>query len=225
MPEMTTWAVIFDFDGVIVDSAKAHAHAWQQVAKNRNLHLTYDEFLSGFGMKNERFISEVLGWTQDPTTIQAIIHEKELAFQKINQEHPVQFVQGLVAFVQELRNKKIPYAIGSSSILKNITIVLEKFPIQHAFPTIISGEHVVHGKPNPEIFLKAAHALHMKPEQCVVFEDALLGIEAANRAHMHSVAVTTSFDAHAFSGKADKIIASFQGLSVDDIEALFRTRK
>lgn len=215
------FAVIFDFDGVVVDSGKQHGAAWEQVAKQRGKALPYELFLSGFGMKNERFIAEVLGWSQDPEEIKKIIHEKELAFQKIQKKDPTQFVRGLPEFIQELKKRKIPYAIGSSSILKNITLLLETFHLPNAFPIIVSGEDVTHGKPHPEIFLKSAQALHTAPERCVVFEDAPLGIEAAKRANMRTVAVTTSFPAKAFAGKADTIISSFQDISVDDVALLF----
>jgi len=208
-----TWYAIFDFDGVIVQSEKQHQDAWFQVAKKRGLPITREAFLTGFGVKNQYFIAEILGWTKDPEEIAHIIAEKEAIFQKMAESGQVTLIPGVEKWLKELAKAHIPCAVGSSSIRKNIDLVLAHTTIQGYFSVIVSGEMVTHGKPDPEVFLKCAEALKMVPAQCTVYEDAPAGIMAAKRAGMKAVALTTTFERAVFEkmGKErpDRIITDF----------------
>lgn len=219
------WGAIFDFDGVIVDTEWHHEVCWQQVAKERNQSLTHEQYVSGFGVKNERFISEMLAWTQDAEEIKKIAKRKEEIFQQNALHEAPNLVIGVDALLDELNHHQIPCAIASSSILKNIDIVLGSNPVRKFFSQIVSGDDVQLGKPNPECFLKAAAKLHMPPERCVVFEDALLGVEAAKRAGCKVIAITTTFNQEEFAKMnfcPDKIIESFSEVQVAELESWFQ---
>lgn len=214
--------VIFDFDGVIVDSGKLHELAWQHVANKRSANLTHEQFLAGFGVKNDRFISEILGWTNDADEIAEISRQKEVEFNKNIENKEVEFVPGVEAFIASLQALDIPCAIASSSIPEHIHALLNGSSI--TMKAIVSGRDVHVGKPNPAVFLQAAQMLKMPPERCVVIEDAILGIEAAKKAGCKCIAITTSFSRTVFENlpyKADAIIDKFSELSIREIQSWF----
>jgi beta-phosphoglucomutase len=221
-----TWGAIFDFDGVIVDTALYHEQAWQQTAKELGKTVSYEQFTRGLGVKNARFVSGILGWTSDPEEIAQISKRKEEIFQEYARSHRVMLIAGLIPWLQVLVAHHIPCAIGSSSIRDNIDISLQSNGISSSFSAIISGEFVQHGKPDPEVFLLAAKALQIAPEACVVFEDALLGIEAAQRAYCKTIALTTTFKKSDFltlSPLPHKIVPDFTMLDFMEINSWFCT--
>lgn len=220
-----SWGAIFDFDGVIVNTEKDHDLCWQRVANELKKPITYEQFVAGFGVKNERFIREILGWTDDPVEAHRIAIRKEEIFQEHIQTADIQLVDGVDILLEALYKAKVPCAIASSSILKNINLLLEHSHIRKYFSHIISGEDVKDGKPNPECFIKAARALKIASERCVVFEDALLGVEAAIRAKSRCVAITTTFPKEKFeqlAHKPDLIIKKFNQIDVKDLETWFQ---
>ncbi len=186
-------AAIFDFDGVIVDSGPLHERAWNEVARERQQSITHEIFLNGFGVKNDLFIRDMLCWSIDPDEIAHIIDRKEALFQSYLLYAAIHPVEGIRGYLEHLKACKVPCALGSSSIRKNIDLVLHKVSLESYFGIIISGENVSVGKPDPDVFLKAAKGLHVAPECCCVFEDAPLGVEAGFRAGMGVVAITTTF--------------------------------
>ncbi len=218
-----SWGVIFDFDGVVVDTIRHHELCWLEVAKEQNKSVTHEQYVSGFGVKNARFIREILGWTSDPKEIEAISKRKEALFQA--RVADVQLHSGFRQFLEMLNKHDVPCAIASSSILKNIDLVLKRHDIQSYFAQIVSGEDVSHGKPDPECFIKAAMRLKLEPQRTVVIEDALLGIEAATKAGCKSIGITTTFQPRAFEQlpyRADKIIDSFNELTFGELDSWFQ---
>ncbi len=219
-----SWGAIFDFDGVVVDSAPHHELCWHKVAKEYSKSLTHEQFLAGFGVKNERFISEIICWTEDPEKISEIATRKEALFQEHIKTAKIDLIAGLEPFLKALKAKQIPVAIASSSILKNIDLVLAKSSVKDFFSQIVSGEDVKVGKPDPQCFLEAAKRLHFAPERTVVFEDALLGVEAAKRAGSFCVALTTTFSKERFDNlphKADMIMDTFKNINLSTIDSWF----
>jgi HAD superfamily hydrolase (TIGR01509 family) len=185
---------IFDFDGVLFHSEREHELCWSQVARDEGLPMSREHFLRGFGVKNELFIRQILRWTADPKEIERLIEKKELLFQNHLKTHHLRPISGTIDLLRRLVGAHIPCAIGSSSVRKNIDLVMAPYPeIRALFAAIASGEDVGHGKPDPEVFLHAAAKLKIAPSLCVVFEDAPLGIEAARRGGMKSVGLTTTF--------------------------------
>lgn len=220
--ENSVWGAVFDFDGVVVNTESHHEACWRQVADELGLAMTREQFLLGFGVKNALFISQILGWTDDPTKIEEICRRKESLFQEM--AHKVALVDGLEHFLEDLKKKNIPCVIASSSILKNIQILLDRLSIKKYFFEVVSGEDVREGKPNPEVFLLAAKKIHKEPSRCVVFEDALYGIEAADRAGCKKVAVTTAFSKERFENLGfhlDKIVSSFKDINTGEVDQWF----
>jgi HAD superfamily hydrolase (TIGR01509 family) len=218
-----SWGVIFDFDGVVVNSEKQHMRAWQEVAKSHNFPLLQETFLQGFGVKNEHFISKMCKWTDDPALIRVLSEEKEQIYRQMVAKEGATPLFGIRELLEKLKNNGIPCAIGSSAIRKNIDIVLEMTGLTQYFKAICSAEQVQHGKPDPEVYLVASAMINTPLLRTIVIEDAPLGIEAAKRASMHAIAITTTFPRERFQGgqwAADLVIDSFDELSVPVMEAL-----
>lgn len=218
------WGAIFDFDGVVIDSERSHEEAWLKVAERNEKSLQRESFLYGFGLKNERFIKEVLQWTQDDEEVARIIKEKEQYFQEMIAARSVPLIPGVIAFLKRLHLREIPCVIGSSSILKNIEIVLDATALTPYFQKIVSGEDVKAGKPDPEVFLRCSQRIGVAASRCVVFEDAIFGIEAAKRAGMKAIAITTTFPKERFVEGAfqpDLIVSGFDEISLDEIQNWF----
>jgi beta-phosphoglucomutase len=218
------WGVIFDFDGVLVDSGSTHQLCWEEIARKRNKFFSRDLFLKGVGMKTELFVQNLLQWSQDRDEIKLFCSEKEALFLHKIKTEEIALLPGVRSFVEELQKQGISFGIGSSSPYKNIEIILSKHKILSAFSHIISGEDVAHGKPDPEVFQKAAQKIHLPPDQCVVIEDGYLGIEAAKRARCKAIALTTTFPEKKFfntSYTPDVVVKNLKELSFAQVTSLF----
>ncbi len=219
---MTKIAAIFDFDGVLFHSEREHEACWREVASAEKKSMSREQFIRGFGVKNELFIREILGWTSDPQEIERIIATKEALFQSHLEKTPLMPISGTTDLLMRLVAEKIPCAIGSSSVRKNIDLVMAPYPaIRAAFSVIVSGENVQHGKPNPEVFEQAAKRMGVAPGQCIVFEDAPLGIEAAKNASMKVVGLTTTFSrVELQKTRPDLLVDSLSSVSLHDLQGL-----
>jgi len=184
-------AVIFDWDGVVVDSSAHHERSWEILAKHRRLPLPPDHFTRGFGMKNNVIIPN-LGWAKHPQEVAELAQEKEEIYRSLVREKGIQPLPGVRELLAALRAREISCAIGSSTERANLDLALDLMALRDFFRVIVSGNEVVHGKPDPSIFLLAAERLGFAPAACVVIEDALVGIEAARRAGMPVIAVATT---------------------------------
>jgi len=185
-------AVIFDWDGVVVDSSTAHKASWEQLAEERNLALPDNHFTLSFGRINKVIIPDIFRWTQDPELIKELSDRKEFLYREILAKTGLVALPGALNLFNDLKDAGIPMAIGTSTPLENVKAVMQMIGAQDDFDAIISSEDVRVGKQDPEVFLKAASALGAAPEKCVVFEDALYGIQAALAARMKAVALTTT---------------------------------
>ncbi|MGB0522192.1 MAG: beta-phosphoglucomutase [Flammeovirgaceae bacterium] len=184
-------ACIFDLDGVIVDTAKYHYKAWRRLANELGFDFTEEqnEQLKGVSrMESLDIILDIGGKTLDEQ------HKLELAAKKndwyvefIDQMSPEEVLPGAESFLQELRAAGVKIALGSAS--KNAMRILERVNITHFFDAVIDGTKTTKSKPDPQVFLMGAEALEANPADCVVFEDALKGVEAAKNGGMHCVGV------------------------------------
>ena len=143
-------------------------------------------------MKNEVIIPGILGWTEDAGEIRRLSLRKEELYREVVRERGVEALPGVRDLLAALRVRGIPCVVGSSTHRENIELSLGLLKLGAAFAALVTAEDVSHGKPDPEVFLCAAQKIGMAPERCVVFEDALVGIEAAHRAGMRVVAVATT---------------------------------
>jgi beta-phosphoglucomutase family hydrolase len=214
MSDKGSIGAIFDWDGVIIDSSAHHEESWERLAKETGYQLPPDHFKKGFGMKNEFIIPNLLRWTSDPEETNRLSLKKETLYREIVVEWGLKPLPGVVAWLDRLRDAAIPCAIGSSTHRLNIETGLAIIGLKDRFQAIVTAEDVSHGKPDPEVFLKAGSRLGLHPENCVVFEDALVGIEAAHRGGMKVVAVATTNSIDLLNG-ADLAVHRLDELSVE----------
>ena len=217
---MTSWAAIFDWDGVIVDSSRAHELSWEQLARAEGRTLPADHFKRSFGMRNEQIFPDILRWTTEPAEIKRLALLKERLYRDILRQSGIAPIPGVTEFLGQLRTASVPCAIGSSTPRENIDCVMEMIKLRDRFRVIVAGEDVTRGKPNPEVFLLAASKLGVAPERCVVFEDAHVGIEAARAAGIKVVGVATTHPAESLAD-ADRVVQRLDELGLDEIERWF----
>lgn len=211
---MKTWTAIFDWDGVIIDSSRAHEASWERLAAEQGCALPPDHFKRSFGMKNEQIIPDILGWTRDAEQIRALSLRKEALYRRIIYEEGIAPLPGVASWLEALRGASVPCAIASSTHRENITCTLGLIGFEKYFAAIVSSEDVNRGKPAPDVFLLAAKKLNAQPSRCVVFEDAHVGIEAARRAGMKVVGVASTHPAETLVG-ADRIVRRLDELTVE----------
>jgi beta-phosphoglucomutase family hydrolase len=214
-----TLGAIFDWDGVILDSSSHHEESWVRLAKETGFTLPEGHFKKGFGMKNEFIIPNLLNWSNRPDEIQQLSLRKEALYREILLEWGIHPLPGVTEWLAELRQHGIRCAIGSSTHRLNIDTSLIVLGFEDCFAAIVTAEDVSRGKPDPEVFLTAAERIGIDPSHCVVFEDALVGIEAAHRGGMKVVAVATTNPVEALKA-ADLAVHRLDELSVDQLAAL-----
>lgn len=184
-------ACLFDLDGVIVDTAKYHYLAWKRLAKELGFDFTQEqnESLKGVSrMQSLEILLRVGGLTLEETEKINLAQKKNNWYcEYISKMTPDEILPGTVKLLGDLRNKGIKVALGSAS--KNSMRILKNVGLVNHFDVIIDGNKTTNAKPNPEVFLLGARELGVAPEECVVFEDAKAGIEAAINAGMFSVGI------------------------------------
>lgn len=223
MKKNTQPGVIFDWDGVIVNSSDAHKRSWEFLAEERNLLLPENHFKLGFGKRNEEIIPRILGWSRDADEIRALSDRKEEIYRKIIAEEGIEPLPGVRRLLEDLKQREIPCAIGSSTCRKNISLALEIMDLHTDFAGIITEESVKVGKPAPDVFLQAAHALDLPPKNVVVFEDSLAGIEAGIAGGFKVIAVATTNPADLLERtQAHCVVNRLTEVNVGLISALLR---
>ncbi len=184
-------ACLFDLDGVIVDTAVYHYKAWKRLAKELGFDFTEEqnELLKGVSrVRSLEIILEIGGVTKTEAEKEELATRKNAWYvDMINQMRPDEILPGAHEFVQACRDVGIKTALGSAS--KNSMTILEKINMVDLFDAIIDGNKVTQAKPDPEVFLKGADALGVAPSACVVFEDAIAGVEAALNGGMKVVGI------------------------------------
>lgn len=213
--------VIFDMDGVLVDNFAWHLLAWETFCKRHRKQISADEFRDHvFGGNNPDHLRYIFGNDISPELIEQYSIEKEIIYRGLysGQVNPV---KGLVAFLQELKKNKVPMAIATSAERTNVDFVLEAIGCAGLFDAIADASMISKGKPDPEVFLKAAALCNAKPEECVIFEDSLKGIEAGLRARMKVVGVATTHY-YAELTEAHCVISDFSEISLNDLRLLLK---
>ncbi len=216
---LAPFGAIFDWDGVIIDSGKLHARSWQLLAAELGQVVAPDSFIRGFGMKSERIVREIHQWASGPAEVSQLTNRKEALYRELVAQGDIAPLPGVVEWLRRLSDAGIPCAVASSTSRQNIDAVLHRIGLKEAFLEIVSAEDVVQGKPNPEVFLKAAERLGITPARSVVFEDAHVGIEAAHAAAMKVVAVATTHPLEELLD-ADLVVRRLDELSVEQVAAL-----
>jgi len=209
---------IFDWDGVIINSAKHHDISWDRLAAESGYVLPEGHFVKGFGRKNDFIIPEILGWTRDPEEISRLSLRKEEFYREVVREIGITALPGVESWLHTLRDAGVACVIGSSTHRKNIVTTLEVLGLEAFFFDIVSAEDVKQGKPDPEVFLTAAARIGVEPSCGVVFEDALVGIAAAKAASMRVVAVATT-ESREKLAHADWVVDRMDELNVAELWA------
>ena len=191
-PSPASWGALFDWDGVIIDSSSSHEESWERLAKEVRRPLPDGHFKKGFGRKNEFIIPHLLEWTNDLAEIERLSLRKEALYREVVAERGLIPLPGVRVWLERLRSAGVPCAIGSSTHRANIDLSLGLIGLGEFFTGIVTAEDVRQGKPHPDVFLKAAERIARPAGRCVVFEDALVGIEAARAGGMKVVAVATT---------------------------------
>ena len=213
------FGAIFDWDGVVIDSARLHERSWQRLAAELGKPMAPDSFIRGFGMKSAWIIQKIHHWATEPAEAARLAERKEALYRELVAQSDITSLPGAAQWLERLRDSGVPCAVASSTHRLNIDLVLDRIGLKHAFREIVSAENVEQGKPNPEVFLKAAERLKMSPARCVVFEDAYVGIEAAHAARMKVVAVATTHSPGELRD-ADLVVGRLDELSVERVAAL-----
>ena len=213
---------IFDWDGVIVDSSNLHLKSWEALANELKLPLPDDHFEKGFGKRNETIIPQILGWSKDPAQINHWGKRKEEIYREFGKKDGIKLARGSKDFLKQIPSSTFRCSIGTSTERKNVELAMSQHNLSQFFLGAACSEDVSKGKPDPEVFLKAAKISSIHPKDCVVFEDSPHGINAAIRAGMKTVALTTTHPSTTFMHlNPDLQVASLADLSVDQVEKLF----
>jgi HAD superfamily hydrolase (TIGR01509 family) len=207
---------IFDWDGVIINSAEHHELSWERMAEEIGKSLPEGHFKAGFGMKNEVIIPELLSWSNDPEEIRRLSLRKEALYREVVLERGIVALPGVENWLQTLREAAIPCIIASSTHRENIVTTLQVLGLESYFESMVTAEDVKRGKPDPEVFQTAARRIGVEGRGGIVFEDALVGIAAGHAAGMHVVTVTTT-NPRKILAHADWVVDRLDELTIDQV--------
>ncbi len=215
------FAAIFDMDGTLIDNTPFHFKSWQALfkkyGKGELSKQTYYTEISGVPVMDT--IRRVFGEGRDEEQLKALLNEKEELYRQLYAPFLAP-INGLENFLTGLKNTGVKMAMATSATVEDIDFIMNQIPIRGDFDAIVNSTMVSKPKPNPQIFLKAAEKLNMPPEKCVVFEDSLAGIKAANSAGMKVVAITTGHTA-AELHPVNLVINDYTELNAHKLAALF----
>jgi len=205
---------LFDLDGVIVDTAVFHFKAWRKLAQKLGGDFTEEQNEQLKGVSRVDSLKKVIAWTgatvDDLTFIELMEVKNEWYLELVIQLGPKDALPGALDFIRHAHAKGILIGLGSAS--KNAPMILNKLGLTELFTTIIDGNNVVNGKPHPEVFLKGADGLGLKPTECLVFEDSIAGVQAAKAGGFGCVGIG--------SAEVLKADVHFQALGSSTPEAL-----
>ncbi len=216
MPDVQ--ALLFDLDGTLIDSMPHHHDAWVEWHARRGQTIDADAFFaSTAGRSNDEILADMFPAATAAERV-VMANEKETIYREIAAPR-LALIAGAQAFVDAALAAGLRLAVCTASTPENMKLAFARFPIDRWVETVVSPADGLRGKPHPDIFLEAARRLQIAPAHCIVFEDAPLGVEAARRAGMAAVALTTTLPAEAFAG-FDNLRASAPDFSTLDLPAL-----
>ena len=218
---MQNFAVIFDMDGVIVDTNPYHLIAWREFLKRYNIEVT-DESLrkNMFGSFNSTILKFYFERELSPEEIAALGFEKEALFREIYEAEAVP-MNGLMPFLEDLKKHGVKTGIATSAPFENLELTLRKIPLADKMESMLSERDVLRHKPNPDVYLKSAENLGMPPERCIVFEDSVSGVKAGLAAGAKVVGVLSTYTKEELP-PCDAYIIDYQGLTIDFVKNLMR---
>jgi beta-phosphoglucomutase len=218
------WAVIWDVDGTLVDTAELHYRAWATLAKELDKPFAHRDFAATFGLRNQEIIPQLFGASYPAEEVARLGRRKEELY-RAAARGGVSVLPGVRRLLESFQHAGFRQAIGSSAPRENLELILALTDSREFFEVVVSMEDTQRGKPDPEVFLIAAKRLGTAPEKCLVLEDAPAGIQAAKAGRMKCVAVHVvghhTVESHRKAG-ADLVVSSFEQLSLPQVVRLFQ---
>lgn len=211
-------AVLWDWDGTLVDSGEYHWLAWREALTPEGYDLTYEGFVSSFGQRNAGILRGYLGQNLSDSEVERICAVKEVHFRHLAKSRGIQLLPGVHRWLAHLRSEGWRQAIASSAPRLNIEMILEMLDLTQYFDALVSAEDVQRGKPDPQVFLVAAERVAVPPARCIVVEDTPVGVESAHRAGMRVMGVRST---HA-TLEADCTVQTLEDLPEDAFDRLLR---
>lgn len=218
-------AALFDMDGVIVDNRDAHLQAFVEFAERHGIpDLNPLTLLPYFGSTNAVIMGHLFGRDDIPADeVERLSHEKEEIYRDLY-DPVMKPATGLVPLLEALKAQGVKIAVGSSAPRVNVDFVLDRCHIAQYFDAAASGSEITHSKPNPEVYQLAARKLGVEPTDCVVFEDAFVGMEAGRRSGAKVVAIASTFPREMIEekGDCDLLVDSFRDITVTGLRNLWK---
>jgi len=214
-------ALIFDMDGTIVDNMAFHTKSWIAFFERRGHAIDADAFFRATaGRQGGEIIRSHFGEHLLDDEVMTLNHEKEAVYRELYAPHR-KAVEGFEDLIADAKSQGIALAVGTAAPPANVEFTLDGLDLRRHFDAIVGATDVARGKPHPDVFLEAAKRCGAEPANCIVFEDAPLGVEAARRAGMRAVVLTTTLPAEAFAefDNVITIVPDFSQLSLDDLFA------
>ena len=216
-------AIIFDMDGVLVDSNPFHFRKWMDFFRAHGIPVDEQELPKIImGPSNDDILRRFLGNDLTRERLDELCEELEEDFRKEIGPHARAF-PGVRRFIEECQAQGVAMGVASAAIAKNVNFLVAALGLQDYFGALLTANEITHPKPHPEIYLKAAAKLGVNPAACAVFEDSFVGVEAAKRAGMKCVAIASTFSAEDLhhQAHADLIVSSFDVISLPTLRQLF----
>jgi beta-phosphoglucomutase len=210
--------VIFDLDGVVVDTGEFHKQAWFDLARKEGFEISEEFFLNIFGMQNYQILPILAGRDVSGEMLKELSEWKESRYRDLI-KGKVKLMDGVLSLVADLKKHGFLLAVGTSTPRVNLDFILENLQVDGYFDACVAGEDAAKGKPAPDTFLRAAAKLGLSPRCCVVVEDAIAGVEAGKSAGMAVVAVTSTRKRGQLQ-RADVIVDSLAELKAEDFMRL-----
>lgn len=223
MKDSGPFAVIWDMDGTLVDTAELHCSAWSAVAQQLNLPFTRADFAATFGKRNPEILRQLYGNRFSDQEIAELGERKEESYRAAASRQDVEPLPGVRALVQILGQAGFKQAIGSSAPRANLDLILKLTKLAPLFDALVSMEDTQRGKPDPQVFLVAAERLGVSPAYCVVVEDAVAGVQAAKAGGMKCIGVDFvghHGDAALRAAGADLVVKTLESVSMETIRML-----
>lgn len=205
---MNIKGAIFDMDGVVIDNHKFHFKAWMDFAKKYNFELNAEIYRDKFNGKTNADLFKMIFGNPSLDECKKYADEKESAYRKIYYPE-MKPHHGLIEYLDFLQKHKIKIALGTSAPTENVDFVLDNLKLRQYFEVIVDGSQVERGKPDPQVYQLCSMRLGFEPKDCVVFEDAIAGLESGKRAGCHIVGVATSHEAYELENMTNFIIHDF----------------